>query len=332
MILASRGGLWQAQGVPASFYIFAGSALQHSGGCKLTTQRKIFLLGQPLGHSLSPAFQNAGLEHLGLEVRYEARVTSREELPGVVTQIRRGEVAGANVTLPWKEAVAELVDRLSPAAQRTGAVNTLVRRAGQVEGHNTDVPGLRRALEEQGFGPGGVERAAVLGAGGAARAAVVALDQLGAREILLLNRSAERARALATSLRGGNCANIAVVPSLAEDREQVTQALASVELLVHATSLAVGSQEGQEAFTQATEHWGQALPWEQMEALRGVHDLCYGRTQTPFLKVARGYGFSGVDGTQMLLYQGIASFLLWTRREPPEEVMRQALRQARGQE
>lgn len=298
----------------------------------MTTRRKIFLLGQPLGHSLSPAFQNAGLAHLGLELVYEARPTPQEELAGVVTQIRRGEVLGANVTLPWKEVVAGLVDRLSPAAARTGAVNTLVRVAGQVEGHNTDVPGLRRALIEQGFTPGGLERAAVLGAGGAARAAVVALDQLGTREILLLNRSTQRAHALAASLREGNSARIVVVPLQEEAGAEIEEAMSQVELLVHATSLAVGAREGEAPFAQAAARWDRALPWTEMARLRGVHDLCYTQGETPFLQVARGYGFSGVDGTQMLLYQGIASFLLWTRHEPPEEVMRQALARAHGGE
>lgn len=296
----------------------------------MVMRRKIWLLGQPLEHSLSPSFQNAGLRHLNLPLEYERHPVALAELPEVVMQVRCGEIAGANVTLPWKEAVARWVDRLSPAAARAGAVNTLVRAAdGAVEGHNTDVPGLRRALVEQGFGPGQVRRAAVLGAGGAARAAVVALDQLGVEEIVLLNRSYERAAALAEALRPHNCATLVVAPLERLEEPSRLGALSSVELLIHATSLAVGAAEDSEPFAQAVERWD-ALPWDALSALRGVHDLCYGITDTPFLQAARRNGVPGVDGAQMLLYQGMLAFLLWTRHEAPEAVMRAALAQARA--
>jgi shikimate dehydrogenase len=273
---------------------------------------------------MSPAFQNAGLRHLKLSYAYEARPIEPDALAEALDAVRRGAAVGANVTLPYKEEAARLVDRLSPAAARVGAVNTLVRLGGRLEGHNTDVSGLRRALQEQGVGRCG--RAAVLGAGGAARAAVVALDQLGAGEVVVLNRDLGKAEALVEALGPRSDARL-------EARalgEELGEALEEVEVLVHATSLGVGLSPGAAGFGEAQACWA-GLPWSRLSRLRWVHDLCYApRGQTPFLVAARERGYDGPDGLPMLLYQGVEAFVLWTRREPPEEVMRAALWEAAG--
>ena len=136
---------------------------------------RVGVIGYPLGHTLSPAFQQAAFDALGIKARYAAWETAPDRLAETVASLRDADCLGANVTVPHKQAVIPLIDGLEPLAQRTGAVNTIVNREGRLQGHNTDVVGFQRALASTGFDPGN-RRALVLGAGGAARAIVVALQ------------------------------------------------------------------------------------------------------------------------------------------------------------
>lgn len=290
-------------------------------GTDAEPKRPVWLIGRPVSHSLSARFQNAGFEALGLPLRYIARDTHIDELPALIAAIREGGAAGANVTLPYKEAVLPLVDRLSPTAQRTGAVNTIVRVGPHVEGHNTDVSGLSRALCEHGLRRRAPERALILGAGGAARAAVITLDQLGARHIFIANRTRARAEALIEGLAAHTRATLSAL-SLDEDAGHIPWG--ALDVLLHSTSLGVGSHQGDATYEAAARRWGR-LPWGAMEGLRVVYDLVYARGEpTPFLRAAQEGRRPGHDGLDMLLYQGTEAFTLWTGRQAPEEIMRRA--------
>jgi len=203
---------------------------------------QVWLLGMPVKHSLSPSFQNAGLHHLGLDWDYTLRPVSRDELPDVLARIRAGDlVRGANVTVPHKEAVAELVDELGEDARCVGAVNTVVPRGGRLIGYNTDVFGFQRLLEEAVVGQTG-RCALVLGAGGASRAVVVALARLGVPWIVVANRSVGRAEALVAELGPGLGARLEAVAL-----DQLT-GIQPPDLIVHTTSLGVGTSPGEPGF------------------------------------------------------------------------------------
>src|SRR2546429_8342148 len=131
---------------------------------------QVWLIGDPVAHSLSPAMHNAGFAALGLPHRYEAGEVKAEQLAATLERMRREDVLGANVTIPHKEAVLRLIARVSDEARRIGAVNTITRRGGQLDADNTDGYGFRLALDEARLQPA---RVIVLGAGGAARACVV---------------------------------------------------------------------------------------------------------------------------------------------------------------
>ncbi len=291
----------------------------------------IWLLGNPVEHSLSPTFQNAGLMHHSLNMHYSARHTETQELPELVAAIRRGEVLGANITLPHKEAVSSLVDRLSPAALRAGAVNTLVNVGGSIEGHNTDVIGLRRVLVEEGLRTEPPPVATILGAGGATRGVVVALSQIGTRQIVVVNRSLKRAQRLIDSLSDRVDAQLSAMSLQNAFNAPKDDLWRQSAALVHATSLGVGAEEGDASHKDAAEVW-QALPWGQLAQLRFVYDICYARTIPPFLHVAHAHGFAGHDGLKMLLYQGTEAFTMWTGHRAPEHVMWSALCGAVGRE
>ena len=167
------------------------------------------IFGYPLAHSLSPAFQQAAFNHYGLDVRYLAWETPPEGLADEVAKLRSGDFIGANVTIPHKESVMALLDEVDPLAQSIGAVNTIVKTAGRLVGHNTDAQGFMRELKEDGgFEPAG-KRVLLLGAGGAARAAAFALCREGVASITIANRNVSRAEALAEALHNDDASVLA---------------------------------------------------------------------------------------------------------------------------
>ena len=278
--------------------------------------RYVGIIGYPLGHSLSPAFQQAAFDALGLDFRYETWETPPQGLPDLVSRLRGSDYAGANVTVPHKEAVIHFMDSLDDVVLAAGAVNTIVRKDDRLAGYNTDVTGFQRALREgAGFDIGG-RRAVVLGAGGAARAVVLALIQDGAAAVTVMNRTASRAQQLAADLvpLAGSCAlrAIALGPDLAAS-------LSEAQLLVNCTSVGMKGTEAEDE-----------IPVDP--ALIGsqhlVVDLVNRPRETRLLSEARARGAATLDGLPMLIYQGADSFRMWTGQEPSVAVMFEAARKA----
>jgi shikimate dehydrogenase len=162
--------------------------------------REVWLLGDAASASLSPAMQNAAFRAVGLDLRYTARERQAAELAGEIAEIRRhDDVAGANVTIPHKQAIIPLLDELDPLARRVGAVNTISRRDDRLLGSNTDVQGFSRAVDECGYIVDG-QTITILGAGGAARAVAEALRHR-CRRLILVARDLEKARRLVAELQ-----------------------------------------------------------------------------------------------------------------------------------
>jgi shikimate dehydrogenase len=270
------------------------------------------LIGHPVGHSISPVFQQAAFDALGLAIRYERWDTPPSELAATIESLRWGERLGANVTVPHKEAALACLDALSDEAQRTGAVNTIVRRDGHLEGHNTDIAGFDAALREDGgFDPHGA-RALVLGAGGAARAVIWALLQGGAARVTLWNRTPERADALAGALDPAR-RRLRVV------EDGVGEAAADATLIVNCTTLGMAGGPG-----------AALSPLLEAEIPAGafIFDIVANPLATPLLAGARARGCRTLGGLAMLVRQGAAAFELWTGRPAPLAVMFEAARRA----
>lgn len=277
---------------------------------------KLAVIGHPVAHSRSPAMQNAALAAAGLapEWSYEAIDVAPEGFAELVARMPDEGFAGANVTLPHKLAALELSDAPSPAARAIGAANTLVFRARRIEADNTDAIGLLRSLPRP---PAGA-RALVLGAGGSARAAVWALREAGA-QVTIWNRTAAKAQALADEF--------AVAAAPAPDPS-------AFDLLVNATKVGLvaanpGLKEGEDP-SAAGSPGLKALPVEvdAISAKQVVVDLVYGASETHLIAASRAAGAVCVDGLEILVAQGAASFELWTGVEAPIDVMRGAAREA----
>jgi shikimate dehydrogenase len=274
--------------------------------------RRLGVLGWPVAHSRSPAIHNAALAALRLDDwRYQLLPVPPELLQETTRALGESGFVGANVTIPHKRAALELADSASEAAAAIGAANTLTFAAdGAIAAENTDAPGLIAAL---GGPPRGL-RALVLGAGGSARAAAWALRQEGASEVLIWNRTSERAQQLAGDL-GVRAVD---VPQAAD-------------LLVNCTAVDLQPTAAVERSPTEPGALNQlGLTFDQVGEYSYVVDLVYRAGSTQLLAAARAHGLPTLDGLEILLAQGALSFELWTGREPPIEVMRRAVREAGG--
>lgn len=275
------------------------------------------LIGFPLGHSLSPALQNAAFAHHGLDCEYVLWETPAEDVERRVSSLRRPDVLGANVTVPHKALVMALLDRVSPEATEIGAVNTIVNHAGRLEGFNTDVAGFLRALRADAEHEPRGTSALVLGAGGAARAVVYGLVRAGAASVQVANRGRERARLLVEQFQASaTSTRLAVVDW---ERSSLEKALAACDLVVNTSS--AGMWHG--GAEQVDPLLGAALPSRVT-----VFDLVYNPPLTVLLRRSQAAGARAVGGLGMLVYQGAESFQLWTGREAPVEKMLAAARAA----
>lgn len=276
---------------------------------------KLGIIGYPIGHSISPVFQQAALDHCGIDATYQAFEVSPDQVGQFIQDLRMPDVMGINVTVPHKEAVVPHLDEVDDWAASAGAVNTIVNRDGRLTGHNTDGSGFLRALrEEHGFAPRGC-RVLVLGAGGAARGVVLALVREQAAELIIANRTADRAEGLADLARtqGTDCRAIPL------DGDDLATAAATAELIVNCTTIGMSHGPNES---------GSPLSPEQIPPTALVNDLVYNPLQTPLLRAAAQAGARRLGGIHMLVYQGAASFEMWTGRDAPVSVMLEAATRA----
>ena len=263
------------------------------------------IIGYPLGHSISPAFQQAAFDHLGLDGRYERWATAPGELRARFDRLREPDALGANITVPYKQDALALVDEIDPIAARIGAVNTVVRLAdGRLRGHNTDGVGFLRSLREQGGGfSASGKRVAIVGAGGAARAVAFALADDGTTEIVIFNRTHDRADALAKAV--GAASSTSCVGVSLDDPDQL---VGEFDLVVQCTTIGMKGGSGEGGVPPAA---------RLISPNTLVCDLVYNPLITPFLRIAQDRDAKVMNGMGMLIYQGAAAFELWTGREAP---------------
>lgn len=271
----------------------------------ITGHTKLYgLLGWPVGHTASPAMQNAAFAALQINAAYVPLAVEPAKIADAINSLITLGFAGANVTVPHKVEIMSFVDELDEMARRIGAVNTLVFHEGRAKGYNTDAPGFvaslaRKAVEVQG------RRVVLLGAGGAARAVAAGLAEAGAASVSVAARRPEQADWLeaATGKRG------LVVALGATD--EVGDLLSQCDLLVQCTSLGMqGKSLGQ----------CPAISWERLKKDAVCCDIVYRPLQTAFLQEAVSRGHRTVTGEGMLAEQGALAFELWTGQTAPRDV------------
>ena len=262
---------------------------------------RLVLLGHPVGHSLSPAFQNAALDAAAIPLRYEVEDVPEASWPSVVGRLIAARAAG-NVTVPHKRRMFESCVRRTALAERVGAVNTFWCEAGGLVGDNTDVDGFRVAAESLLADALSDREVVLLGAGGAALAVCAAIEASGGR-VAVHARSPEAAMAMAARF-----------PRTVRVASELTAALECAQLVVNATPLGL--------------HPGEALPVDvaRLPATVAVLDLGYRRGGTTALVAeASARGIRAADGREMLLAQGALAFERWFGVAPDVAAMRAAL-------
>jgi len=274
--------------------------------------RVVGVIGDPVTHSLSPTLHNAAFEALGLDWVYVAFPVPRGQGASAVGGVAALGLAGFNVTMPHKEAVAGACDELTPDAAALRSVNTVVAQAGgRTLGDSTDGPGFLDALDDEGITVAG-QPVLVLGAGGAARAVVLALGRAGA-SVTVAARRPDAAESAAVLAPGARAVPLGAVAAPVPSSSTVAVDPAAFALVVNATPLGMSG--------------GDPLPVDP-EALHGqqaVVDLVYHPADTPLLTAARARGALAVNGLGMLLHQAARSFTLWTGQPAPLDAMRAAV-------
>jgi len=273
------------------------------------------LLGFPLGYSLSPPIYAAAFAALEIDARCDAWITPVEDLKAVTARLRAEAFLGACVTVPHKETIIPFLDDFAPDARRIGAVNCVVSRNGSLTGHNTDLYGFMRSLAEAGFTPAAAD-VLLLGAGGAARAVVIGLVDAGAERLTLSGRSAERATEAAKAL---TAASGKAIRYLAFDDSQFAAGCQSADLIVNCTP--IGTKSTAEALRTP-------IPSSLLPMSACVFDLVYNPAETVLLREARARGARTIAGLDMLVYQAAENLRLWTGREAPVDIMKEAAERA----
>jgi shikimate dehydrogenase len=277
--------------------------------------KRVVLIGHPISHSFSGVLQQAAFDALGIDATYEPLDRPLIELPQTVAALREKEYLGANITVPYKERVAPMVDRLTEEAGATGAVDTITCEGSRLIGHNADVLGFRPALEAL-VGKQKMPRdAVILGAGGGARAAVYSLIRAGFQHVVVFNRHLHRGEALVRHF--GKMASHMELRARPWHESVIESELSRTKLLINASSL------GRDP--EVTPIPAEILPPELL-----VLDLHYVPKETRLVRDARQAGAAAVmNGDLMLLHQSAAAFELWTGQQAPLDVLRERLESAR---
>ena len=261
---------------------------------------RLVLLGHPVAHSISPRFQNAALRAAGIPLTYELMDVDPSALDDVLAALARERAAG-NATIPLKEMMAARCARMSPLADRVGAVNVFWHEDGLLVGDNSDVGGaetMMRALLGEALRGACVT---LVGAGGSAAAIVVAAERCGVQDVRIYNRQMERAELLAARFA-----------PMARAVAPMRDALAGASLVVNATPVGLHG----DAFP---------VPVEMLPPGSAVFDLTYRAGETPWVKASREAGHRAADGEGMLIEQGAIAFERWFGFEPDRDAMWKAL-------
>jgi len=266
------------------------------------------VIGDPIEHTLSPIMHNAAFKALKLDFAFLAFKVKAADVEKAVSGMRALGIHGLNVTMPHKSAVINYLDEVDQAAKAIGSVNTILNKDGRLFGFNTDGVGALQALRENGVEPRG-KKVLLLGAGGAARAIAYTLAR-EADELVILNRTAKQAAELANLLKQTFDRKV-VADTLSSNA--IKDTLQDSDVLINATSVGMKPNANQTPV---------AFEWLRPDL--AVMDIVYNPVETKLAKDAKAAGAKVVSGFEMLIYQGAASFEIWTGHSAPVEVMRHA--------
>lgn len=271
------------------------------------------LLGSPVSHSISPMMHNEAFKQLKLDYVYLAFDVNEENMESAVNGLRTLNVRGFNVTMPGKNIMSKLCDKLTPAAKITGAVNTVVNDNGILTGYTTDGIGYMRAVEDAGHNIIG-KKMTLLGAGGAATAIFVQAALDGVSEISIFNnrsKNFERAQNIIERLNEYTSCKVRLFDY--EDEAVLKREIGDSTILINGTSVGMSPDIEQSIITDSSVFHKDLI----------VSDIIYNPRETKLMKLAKEAGCQTFNGLYMLLYQGAEAFKIWTGLEMPIDIIKQ---------
>ncbi|MCW9712088.1 shikimate dehydrogenase [Aliifodinibius salicampi] len=268
------------------------------------TRPHYVLFGNPVEHSLSPLMHNLALEYYDMEERYHAVELQSNELSILASYLNKDTLKGANITIPYKQKIAEYLDEIDSAARAVGAVNTIVKKDYRLKGYNTDVSGFLAPLEDYLDDIMG-GRSIIFGTGGASRALVTALSRVGMEEIYLVSRKPARINSF------NSFENVQII-SYPEWNAYGEDAI----LIVNATPLGMAPRVESSPVGAGEQQYLQ-------DSI--CYDIVYNPLKTTFLKQAETAGAETIGGLEMLIEQGSRSFEYWTGNSFPLDIIRERL-------
>jgi shikimate dehydrogenase len=278
------------------------------------TTTLVGVIGCPIAHSLSPPMHNAAFRQLGMDWAYLAFRVEPEDVGGAIRGIVALNMVGINVTIPHKQAAAEIVDEVDDAARALGSVNTIHNLAGKLKGYSTDGPGFVRSVEETGTRLAG-KAVVLIGSGGSARAVAHALAKAEVSKLTIAARRPFKAEEVASMVteHTGQAVEVADL-----NADAARDAVREAEVVIDSTSVGMHPNADVDP----------VIPGDWLRAGQLVCDLTYNPRDTVLLKAARAAGADVLDGTGMLVHQGAIAFEIWTGQPAPVETMRGALLKA----
>jgi len=250
--------------------------------------KKFLVIGNPIDHSLSPKLQNWWFKENNIDATYDKIKLEDHEIKNFIQDIKKQKIAGCNVTVPFKKTVIPFLDKLSPEAEQTQSVNTITYDNGDLVGHNTDIAGFDTAIKKLNFNIRG-KKILILGAGGVVPSIIFALKNMHAQEIIISNRTREKAenlRALFNNIKILEWGN-----------------LIDCHMVINATSLGLNNETIN-------------LDFSNLGHDKLFYDLIYNPPETDFLKRGKHLGYKTENGKTMFVYQALEAFKLWHKIEP----------------
>ena len=267
------------------------------------------IIGDPIEHTLSPTMHNAAFQELNLDFVYVAFRVRKDGLREAIAGAKSLDIKGLNVTMPHKNAVMKYLDETDPTAMSIGAVNTILNDKGRLIGYNTDGIGALKALKENGISLNG-KKLLLLGAGGAGKAIAFHVAQ-EVEDLKILNRTTQKARDLVEAL----CKKFGKkIEGNSLSAKTIKKELENADIVVNATSVGMHPNDDQSLIYPS---------WLRSDLC--VMDIVYNPVETKLAKDAKSVGAKVVSGVEMLVYQGAASFEIWTDHPAPVKVMKQAI-------
>ena len=251
-------------------------------------KKKYFVIGNPIDHSLSPILHNHWLKENNINAIYDKKKTDKRDLQSIILKIKQKQINGINVTLPFKKTIIPYLDKLSPEAEQTQSVNTIVLDNDNLVGHNTDIPGFAKAIKNLNFNIKG-KKVLILGAGGVVPSIIFALSRMNVNEIIISNRTRQKADDLKNQFKTLKVIDWGKLPNF--------------DIIINATSLGLNSEEI-------------TLDFSNVGEKKLFYDVIYNPSLTNFLKIGKNLGNRSENGKLMFVYQALESFKLWHGVEP----------------